>query len=196
MKISLLLLFLSAGSLLSGGDPVQPATAPLAGAPTEITQYYHDVNFAACFSTPEERKLVSNLIETSATDKLSARLQTLAQTVQRIRAASVFIDPKMVHEGGVIKMSPHEELTEIASFLRTGNRIQVEVRTRSLTSKTRSGLVAQYDAPVVKSAPADSNDVLAAVLKQTARKEIHTWTQVNGRWVRDEAAVVLLKLAK
>jgi len=89
------------------------------------------VNFAACFSTPEERKLVSHMIEISATDKLSARLQTLAQTVQRIRAASAFIDPKMVHDSGAIKMSPDEELTEIASFLRTGNRIQVEVSTRS-----------------------------------------------------------------
>lgn len=196
MKIGFLFLFLSAASLLSGGDPAQPAMAPLAGVPAAIAQYYHDVNFAACFSTPEERKLVNHMIGTSATGKLSARLQTLAQTVQRIRAASVFIDPKMVHEKGDIKKSPDEELTEIASMQRTGNRILVEVSTRSLSSKTRSWLVAQYDAPVQKSAPADSTDVLAEVLKQTARKEIHIWTQANGRWMRDEAAVVLLKLAK
>ena len=196
MKTGMLILFLSAGSLLLGGDSAQPATAPLVGAPPEITQFYHDVNFAACFSTPEERKLVSHMIESSATDKLSGRLQTLAQTVQRIRAASTLIDPQMVHECGDVKMSPDEELTEIASMQRTGNRIQVEVSTRSLTSKTRSWLVAQYDAPVVKSATADATDPIAEVLKQTARKEIHIWNQVHGRWVREEAAVVLLKLAK
>ncbi len=191
MKTSLLLLFLSAGSLLSGGDSVQLPTAP----PAEITQYYHDVNFAACFSTPEERKMVSHMVETSATDKLSARLQTLAQTVQRIRAASTFIDPQMVHEGYGFK-SPDEEITEIASMQRTGNRILVEVSTSSLSPKTRSWLVAQYDTTVQKSATADATDPIAEVLKQTARKEIHTWTQIHGRWVRDEAAVVLLKLAK
>jgi hypothetical protein len=195
MKTSLLFLFLSAGSLLSGGDSVQPVTAPFAGAPAEITQYYHDVNFAACFSTPEERKLVSHMIETSAKDELSARLQTLAGAVQRIRAASAFIDPQMVHEGYGFK-SLDEEITEIASMQRTGNRIQVEVSTRTLSPKTRSWLVAQFDTPVQKSAPADSTDVMAEVLKQTARKEIHSWNQVHGRWVRDDAAVVLLKLAK
>lgn len=195
MKTGMFLLFLSAGSLLSGAEPTQPVTAPLAGAPAEITQFYHDVNFAACFSTPEERKLVSHMVQTNATDKLSARLQTLAQAVQRIRAASVLIDPQMVHERGGFK-SPDEEITEIASLQRTGNRMLVEVSKRSLSPKTRSWLVAQFDTPMPKSAPAASTDPLAEVLRQTARKEIHIWNQVHGRWVRDEAAVVLLKLRK
>ncbi len=195
MKTNLLLLFLSAGSLLSGAEPVPPAKAPLSVAPTEITQFYHDVNFAACFSTPEERKLVSHMNLTHATDKLSARLQTLAETVKRIRTASSFIDPQMVHEGYGFK-SPDEELTEISSIQRTGNRILVEVNTRSLSPQTRTWLVAQFENPVQKSAPADSPDIIAEVLKQTARKEIHVWQQLHGRWVRNEAGIVLLKLPK
>lgn len=194
MKTGLLIVLLSAGSLLSGAEPAQPATAAEAGAPAEITRFYQDVNFAACFSTPEERTLVSHMIQTHETDKLSARLQTLAQAVQRIREASTFIDPQMVHEAGSWK-SPDEELTEIASMQRTENRILVEVITRSVSPETRSWLVAQYDHPVQKSAAADAAG-MAEVLKQKTRKEIHIWNQVHGRWVRKEAGVVLLKLSK
>ncbi|WP_395746866.1 hypothetical protein [Prosthecobacter sp.] len=194
MKTGLLLsLFLALGSWLSAAEPVFPAVA----APAEITQFYHDVNFAACFSTPEERKLVSHMIETSATDKLSARLRTLAQAVQRIRSASVSIDPHMVHDGGLTFKNPDEELTEIVSLQRTGNNIRVEVSTRSVSSETRSWLVAQFENKEQKQAPAaGSPDVLAQILKQTARHEVHVWHQVHGRWVREEAAVVLLKLVK
>jgi|GEM_PF-2431196 len=195
MKTGLLLLFLGAGSLLSDAEPAQPAPAPSSGAPAEITRFYHDVNFAACFSTPEERSLVSHMIETQATDKLSSRLQTVAQAVQRIREASTYIDPQMVHEAGTWKL-PVEELTEISSMQRMGNRILVEVSIRSVSAETRSWLVAQYDHPTQKMTAAADSAGMAEVLKQTARKETHVWEQVHGRWVRHEAGIVLLKLAK
>lgn len=194
MKTGLLLLFLSAGSLLSGAEPAQSGMAPLAGAPAEITRFYHDVNFAACLCTPKERVLVNLRLKTNSTDKLSPRLNAVAEAVQRIREASTFIDPQMVHDAGIFQ-STAEELTEIASMQRTGNRILVEVSTRSVSPETRSWLVAQFDHPTEKTAAADAAG-MAEVLKQTARKEIHVWNQVNGSWVRDEAGVVLLKLAK
>lgn len=194
MKTGFLLLFLSAGSLISGADPAQPATAPLSGAPAEITRFYHDVNFAACLCTPKERVLVNLRLKTNSTDRLSARLQAVAEAVQRIREASTFIDPQMVHDSGIFQSSA-EELTEIVSMQRTGNRILVEVSTRSVSPETRSWLVAQFDHPTEKTAAADAAG-MAEVLKQTARKEIHVWNQVHGRWVRDEAGIVLLKLAK
>lgn len=194
MKTGFLLLFLSAGSLISGAEPAQPATAPLAGAPAEITRFYHDVNFAACLCTPKERVLVTLGLKANSTDRLSPRLQAVAQAVQRIREASALIDPQMVHDRGVFE-SPAEELTEIASMEWIGSRILVEVNTRSVSPETRSWLVAQYDHPLQKTAAADSAG-MAEVLKQTARKEIHVWQQVNRRWVRDEAGIVLLKLSK
>lgn len=194
MKTGFLLLFLSAGSLISGAEPAQLATTPLTGAPAEITRFYHDVNFAACLCTPKERVLVTLGLKANSTDRLSPRLQAVAQAVQRIREASALIDPQMVHDLGVFE-SPAEELTEIASMQRTGSRILVEVNTRSVSPETRSWLVAQYDHPLQKTAAADAAG-MAEVLKQTARKEIHVWQQVNGRWVRDEAGIVLLKLSK
>ncbi len=198
MKNGLLLLFLGAGYLLSGADPAQPSaqpsSAPLAGAPAEITRFYHDVNFAACFSTPEERSLVNLRLKTHSTDRLSSRLRTVAKAVQRIREASTFIDPQMVHDAGDWAI-PGEELTEISSMQQMGNRILVEVSTRSVSPETRTWLVAQFDDPAKKTAAADSAG-MAEVLKQTARKEIHVWNQVHGRWVRNEAGIVLLKLAK
>lgn len=194
MKTGLLLLFLSAGALLSGAEPAQPATAALAGAPAEITRFYHDVNFAACLCTPKERVLVNLGLKANSTDRLSPRLQAVAQAVQRIREASALIDPQMVHDAGVFE-SPAQALTEIASMQRTGDRILVEVCTRSVSPETRSWLVAQFDHPTEKTAAADAAG-MAEVLKQTARKEIHVWQQVNGRWVRGEAGIVLLKLAK
>jgi len=193
MKTGLLLFILSAGSLLSGAEPAQPATAP-AGVPAEITRFYHDVNFAACLCTPKERVLVNLRLKANSTDKLSARLQAVAEAVQRIREASTFIDPQMVHDAG-LSQSSAEELTEIASMQRTGDRILVEVSTRSVSPETRSWLVAQFDHPTQKTAAADAAG-MAEVLKQTARKEIHVWNQVHGRWVRDEAGIVLLKLSK
>ncbi|MCX6850264.1 MAG: hypothetical protein NTY98_15190 [Verrucomicrobia bacterium] len=133
-------------------------------------------------------------LKTNSTDRLSSRLQAVAEAVQRIRGASTFIDPQMVHDAGIFQSSA-EELTEIASMQRSGDRILVEVSTRSVSPETRSWLVAQFDHPTEKTAAADAAG-MAEVLKQTARKEIHVWQQVNGRWVRDEAGIVLLKLSK
>lgn len=133
-------------------------------------------------------------LKTHSTDRLSSRLQTVAEAVQRIREASTFIDPQMVHDAGNWKV-PEEELTEISSMQRMGDRILVEVRTRSVSPETRSWLVAQFENPAEKTAAADAAG-MAEVLKQTARKEIHVWNQVHGRWVRNEAGIILLKLAK
>ena len=191
---------LSAGSLLSGADPVQPkaeatpVTAPRVVVPKEITQYYHDVNFAACFSTPDERTLVGHMTETSETDKLSARLQTLTQAVRRIRAASVSIDPHMVHGSGDSSVRD-EELTEIVAVQRSGSRIQISVCTRTVAPKTVSWLVADFEKAAQKTASVENSAVLAEVLKQTPRREIHTWNCLHGRWMREEAAVVPLKSA-
>ncbi|WP_294404869.1 hypothetical protein [Prosthecobacter sp.] len=138
--------------------------------------------------------LVNLRLKTNSTDRLSARLQSVAEAVQRIREASTFIDPQMVHDAGIFQ-SPAEELTEISSMQRTGNRILVEVSKRSVSPETRSWLVAQFDHPAQKTAAADAAG-MAEVLKQTARQEIHVWQQVHGRWVRNEAGIVLLKLAK
>jgi hypothetical protein len=193
MKTILLLSLLSTGCLLSAAEPAQPApssAALLSGAPAEITQFYHDVNFAACYSTPEERTLVSQ-ISTYAADKLPKRLQIVRQTIQRIRETSTFIDPQIVHQRSTLS-SPPEELTEIVSLQRDGNRIQVEVRLRSLTQEARSWLAAQYDKPTTS---AGAPFILREVLKQTGRREMHTWVQVHGHWMRNEAGVVLLKMS-
>lgn len=213
MKTRLLLLvpLLSAGSMLCGADPVQPkaevAPSPAPAAlppphvaiPAEISRYYQDVNFAACFSTPDERTLVSHIVETSETDKLSSRLQTLTQVVRRITAATTSIDPQMVHDRRLADSAGRplgikdEELTEIVSVQRMGNRIQVGVWTRTVTPKTRSFLVAGYDKEAKQPDSEEYSASVAEVLKQAPHRETHTWHFRHGRWVRDEAAVVPLK---
>lgn len=197
MKNAFLFLLLSTGSLLSGADPspfqaqAAPETFPRPALPAEITQYYHDVNFAACFSTPDERTLVGHMTETSATNKLSERLKTLMQAVRRIRAASASIDPHFAH-GSADSGIRDEELTEIASVQRSGDRIQIGVCTRTVSTQTRTWLVANYENVTKQPASGEYSASLAAVFKQTPRREMHTWNLVNGQWVRKEAAAVLL----
>ncbi|MFC5456890.1 hypothetical protein [Prosthecobacter fluviatilis] len=193
MEIRSLFLTLSLGSLLSAAEPVRPAVSPLASAPAEVLQYYNNVNFISCFSTPEERKLVGYMIRTRAVDHLPKRLQTVALTVQSVRKASVSVDEAMVvRPAANDDLCPTEELTEVAATYRDEKVIRVEVHLRSLSKEARSWLVTQYE-KVAQHPTADLDTFMRSTLSQTVRKETHTWHQVNGRWVRREAGVVLLK---
>jgi hypothetical protein len=174
------------------GD-AQPA--PPVTAPAEITQFYHDVNFAACFSNQEERKLVKHMINAHAASKLPKRLQRVAQAVQRVHDASRSIDPHIVHDPGSWAGAT-EELTEVFSITKDGDQIRVEVRLRSLSPQAKSWLVSQYEKPAQQAAPADMPLVLAETMKQSAREEVHVWVQEKGRWLRQEAAIVLLRYGR
>lgn len=188
MKSIRSLLTLALLSPIFGAEPVPPVQPTEANLPAEITRFYRDVNFATCFSTPDERKLVSHWRATnSGSNHLQGRLHAVARSIGRIRSSLSSIDPTMVVWHGPDLATA--EIMEILSRARDGNVIRVEVALHSVSRETNQWLVAQYGK--AETQPASSTSMLEGMLKQTVRKETHTWSLQNGRWTNKTPAVLL-----
>jgi hypothetical protein len=159
--------------------------------PQNITQFYSDWNFAACFSTPSERSKL-RLIDNFEQEKgLSQRLKTVGKRLNSIESRIKNIDPGMV-----INIGPGDSVTaefvEPIGTVKEGDTISIRVRVRPFSPADNARFVSYYEESREKT-PAPDIQPLKSLSRGAPRTEIHKWSIVNGRWMRNEANIVLIQ---
>ncbi|MEW6754208.1 MAG: hypothetical protein AB1505_24985 [Candidatus Latescibacterota bacterium] len=194
---------------------VAAADSPTAGvlpsawpAPPEILQYYRDLNFAACFSTPQERDRLRFVGILEDAEDLPQRLRVVGTLLPGLQDAVYQMDPGMVAGSGrrgvvVIPEDPllpqrmvpepapdpvRPELTEVIGVEGNGGAVEVRVRVWPLSHEANARLVSAYERALGDAAIGSPESLLA----RAPRTQIHTWTRLDGRWMRNQVSVVPL----
>jgi len=84
------------------------------------------------------------------------------------------------------------EFVEPISSVKEGDTISIRVRVWPLSPVDNAILVSFYEKSQEKT-PAPDIQQVKHFSRQGHRTEIHTWTLVNGRWMRREVNVVLIQ---
>jgi hypothetical protein len=177
------------GVELGPGKTNAPAAALI--LPQEIEEIYKDWNFAACFSTPTERSRVHFVADLNHAKALSPRLKAVGEVLHQIEHKIQKINPDMAIGSGKIPLVP-AELLEPVEVKTDGATVSVRVEVWPLSPQDNAQLVLSYD-KIPKQTPLADLQRLESSWMMVPRTEIHKWTLVNGRWIRNEANVVLVK---
>ena len=159
--------------------------------PHNIIQFYSDWNFTACFSTPSERSQLRLTADLNRDKGLSERLKTVSKRLNRIEIRIQKTDPGMVMNTGVSDPVTAEFVEPISSA-NERDTIFIRVRVWALSPVYNAILVSFYEKSQKKTPAPDIQQVKQFSL-QGHRTEIHTWTRVNGQWMRKEVNVVLIQ---
>jgi hypothetical protein len=169
------------------------ATNAVAGslaAPREVLQFYKDWNFAASFSTVEERARVRKVANLDKAADLSKRLKAVGKALHSIEAGIQKIDPGIV-AGTILTPPVPAELLELVGVKTAERKVFVTVRVWQLSPAENAHLVSSYEKGLDKT-PSTPPQV-EPFLPQVPRTELHRWAHINGRWILDEVKIVLLK---
>ena len=159
--------------------------------PQDITQFYSDWNFAACYSTPSERSKL-RLVEYFEKEKgLSQRLKTVGKRLNSIESRIKKTDPGMVIIVG-LGGSVTADFTEPIDTVKEGDTISIRVKVWPLSPIDNAMFVSSYEESQEKT-PAPDIQQLKRLYRRTPRTEIHKWSIVNGQWMRNEANIVLIQ---
>jgi hypothetical protein len=158
--------------------------------PQDIARFYSDWNFAACFSTPSERSKLRLIDDFDKEKGLSRRLKTVARRLTSIESRIKKTDPGMViHIGS--GDSVNAEFAQPLDTVKEGDTITIRVRVWPLSRVDNAVFVSFYEESQEKT-PAPDIEQLKRLSREAPRTEIHKWSSVNGRWMRNEVNVVLL----
>ena len=101
--------------------------------PEDISQFYNNLNFAACFSTPAERDRLRLVADLDNSADLPQRLKTVGKLIRSLESKIQRIDPGMVLNLGVTDPVP-AGLTEPIDVKAEDNKVTLRVRVWRLSS--------------------------------------------------------------
>jgi hypothetical protein len=161
------------------------AAAPL---PAEIRAHYRDHNFVSAFSTPQERRLVAQGRQTTATE----RLKRVAEAMERLAADVADVDKGMAKSFGPGPLDGvlREDLLRVTSFEgdESTGQIWVYLESLRLDPPGQATLVGSYDELGAGGQERTVEELVAATGRApVATFEIHRWRRVGGGWQRDRA---------
>jgi len=182
----------TAPELINAADRSSPAPQDITQPYQDITQFYRDWNYAASFSTPAERSRLRLVADLDEAKGLSQRLKTVFSRLKNIEFGIQKIDV-----GGPGRLAPPgypvgAELADLVDIRKKGPTIAVRVKFWPLLPPDNALLVASYEERREK-IPVPDVRQLRSLLQSAPRTEIHTWTSVDGGWMRNEANLVLLQ---
>jgi hypothetical protein len=152
--------------------------------PDEVKQFYQTRNMVAAISTPTERTaLAANAQDLPLADRL-ARVYDMLQT---IAAQELPVDPGMIrHVSGELPFVPSAILEVVGVRETREGVLEVETVVRHLSQEDVFQLIRSYESGKKIEAPH-----LFGFSPVTSR-EIHTWHNTGGRWLRLPAGMALL----
>ena len=123
------------------GETISNMTA----VPQNITQFYADWNFAACYSTPSERSKLRYIHDVDK-DKglLSKRLKSVAKRLNNIEARIHKCDPGMVRNMGV-RPPVTADYIEVIDIENEGDNLSIRVKAWSLSVIDNAVFVTSYE---------------------------------------------------
>lgn len=160
--------------------------------PQEIGAYYQNNNFITAFSTHQERSFLVNFLdEEEAASNLDepriAQIYRLMKAIQNQTMPEGSM-PNALHQN---KLKFHSStLQQIAHWEITSSKVVLKVRKYALPLTTNTKLIAHYEAY------RQNNTVpLDNIFKEgfhTTSVAIHTWSKIDGKWMKDSMEKILL----
>jgi len=190
-----LILFISQ-SVLAGGDQDISGRDKIA---PEISEYYRNHNFINSFSLRTERNLLAHYIpHKRLPDQLimNKRLARIYQLMKKQYAKLLRVDEGIMNQ----KVLPsgycnRSELIEIADIYRDDTNIAVKVLAYYLDYKTNMMFISKYNEYSGDKDKVPPEEECLAMVRSSSFsiQEIHKWTLFEGRWLKREVEIRLLK---
>jgi len=192
--VSSLLIVLICCSPAAGGEQVFSSHNVI---PAEIAEYYRDYNFINSFSTKQERNLIAHYFSQKRPAHQpipikKARLAKIYELMKKQGAKIMRVDPEIMRQ----KVIPcpyynRSDLFEIIDVQHADREITVKVFVRYLNYKTNIMFISQYG---------EYGEILSEKERlkmiepsSISGKEIHEWRLVEGKWLKSEVDIRLLK---
>ena len=161
----------------------------------EIAEYYRDYNFINSFSTGQERNLIACYIsQKGPTHKpiKDKRLAKIYELMKKQDAKIMRVDPEIMRQKAVpCPYYNRSDLFEIIDVQQADREITVKVFVRYLNYETNIMFISQYD---------EYGEILSEKERlkmiepsSISGKEVHEWRLVEGKWLKSEVDIRLLK---
>jgi hypothetical protein len=176
----LLRLFAVAGAVLS---PALSVAEELGDRYADVVGFYRDRNFVHAFSTAQERAAIGRP-GGNGPKSTDPRLAEVQAALTRLKGRVEQPDARMVKD--IRRDLPNVHLLwRVVDLKPLSDGLRVEVEVFQLLPKDVAHYVSRYSPESTSAAPEFGRHRLA-------RKEIHTWRQVEGFWTKEYADIVLL----
>jgi len=168
--------------------------------PLQISEFYKDCNFISSFSSRDEREELIAYLSKKELPKehKSERLEKVFQLMQNVKSKIMISDPGMI-----IQTMPSSEqifrsaLTEVRKIQKGDQETAVEVLVCALAPEENFRYISQYDENRgdERKIPSEEERIESAKSKLRFAPviEIHKWLLIDGRWMKQDANVLLLK---
>ena len=161
--------------------------------PEDIGAFYQNSNFITAFSTHQERSFLVNFLEKEAPSSSldEPRLAQIFHFMKAIQNQTVQAEtmPNALQQN---KLKFHSsELLKVEGWEYTPSAVVLKVRKYALPQAVNTQLIAHYEQYQRKNF-VPLKDIFEGGLQTTALA-IHTWRNLNGKWVKDSVEKVFLE---
>ena len=167
--------------------------------PLNILEYYQDDNFISSFSTRSERNLLARYIaHKTLPDQLrrDERLDKVFKLMQKQDEKVMRVDPKML----IQRILPtrnfiSSDLVEVDHVQHNCGEILVKISVYSLDHEINMLFISQYNEYEGDEGKISSEEERLKMARSSSifSQAIHKWTLVEGRWLKCEVDIRLLK---
>jgi hypothetical protein len=165
--------------------------------PPEIAAHYRDYNFVNAFSSPAERRVLTQ--STTAAD--DRRLKAVARAMGRLAARTEELDPGIMFEPRADDSLPRHEsefgsaVVRIASWHLDAENTEawIELEVTTLDEGTAGVLLANFDRLTQGGESRPEVDKLLAFARRPPLRTAvrHQWHRIDGEWRRAAAVLIL-----
>ena len=193
---ALLPILLLSPSLSNGINQVLP---PIDKFPTEITEYYRNHNFINSFSNRTERNLLTQYIPHKILPnqlRKDKRLEKIYELMKKQDAKVMRVDSGIMNQK--ILPSPYyngSDLLEVTDVYRDNKDIMVKVLAYYLDYETNMRFILKYYEYGGNKKRILPEEKRLEITRSSSifSQEIHKWTLVEGRWLKSEVDIGIIK---
>ena len=182
------ILFLWAVLLTLSVISLAPPTFAKGQIPAELSGYYDILNFVVSYSTPGERKMIRRVTNEREFQTLPERLKKVGAMLHSLDRRVIGIDNTVNKNSRYSHLHQLPELIELTKIRdEDSGKIMIDVLVWRLSPLENALLISNYE----NSDNTFSYKDIKEEFNGIPRREIHTWINTGGAWMKRGVNIVL-----